>query len=170
MILAACSPSLQSMARSSRLLIYAPSQQTSSPQDRPGIETRQSTILAIGLISLALHFGSRDNLSRNEKGRPHDRPGLRSVYVITARNKLATALSGLPLLPNTACRCGRGRSATRFGPAVAFGGSGLATSVDKRLDKRLVCVFKGERPHGHAVQTPDAACPQGTYSRLSSRS
>ena len=42
MILAACSPSLQSMACSSRLLIYAPSQQTSSPKDRPGIETRQS--------------------------------------------------------------------------------------------------------------------------------
>ena len=63
MILAACSPSLQSMARSSRLLIYAPSQQTLGPKDRPGIETRQSA---------AFRFARRQpNGDLADRFRPH---------------------------------------------------------------------------------------------------
>ena len=71
MILAACSPSLQSMARSSRLLIYAPSQQTLSPQDRPGIETRQSAAFRFARRQPTPHFANACDVEWSRVRKPH---------------------------------------------------------------------------------------------------
>jgi hypothetical protein len=73
MILAACSPSSQSMARSNRLLIYAPSQQTLSPQDRPSIEIRQSTIFMAYVFLTAISPVAQEdqkNCANNDRRNP----------------------------------------------------------------------------------------------------